>query len=95
MLRIQRSINAKNVRLALSGRIEGEHLAELQRLIDEDAEHGTITLDLREVRLVDREAVDFLARSEANGVRLRNCPGYLREWMDAAESINPPGKPRR
>ena len=38
MLKIQRSINAGNVRFALSGRIESEHLAELQRLIDEDAQ---------------------------------------------------------
>ena len=97
MLKIQRSTNAKNVRFALSGRIEREHLAELQRLIDEEAQRGAITLDLREVRLVDREAVEFLARSEANGVRLRNCPTYLREWITTAENApaNPPRKTRR
>jgi ABC-type transporter Mla MlaB component len=97
MLKIQRSTNANNVRFALSGRIEREHLAELQRLIDEDAQRGTIALDLREVQLVDREAVDFLARCEANGVRLRNCPAYLREWITTAENApaNPPRKTRR
>ena len=96
MLKIQRSMKAGNVRFALSGRIESEHLAELQRLIDEDAQRGTITLDLREVRLVDREAVDFLARCEANGVRLRNCPAYLREWIaSAGNAANPPRKTRR
>lgn len=96
MLKIQRSINAKHVRFALSGRIEREHLAELQRLIDEDGERGAITLDLGEVRLVDREAVDFLARSEANGIRLRNCPAYLREWIASGEipPANPPRKTR-
>ena len=96
MLKIQRSIKAKNVRFALSGRIESEHVAELQRLLDEDAQRGTITLDLLEVRLVDREAVEFLARCEANGVRLRNCPAYLREWITRAESAsaNPPRKTR-
>ena len=97
MLKIQRSIKANKVRLVLSGRIEHEHLAELQRLIDEDAQRGPITLDLRDVRLVDREAVDFLARCEANGVRLRNCPAYLREWITTAENglANPPRKTRR
>ena len=97
MLKIQRSIKAGNVSFALSGRIETQHLAELKRLIDEDAQRGAITLDLREVRLVDREAVEFLARSEANGVRLRNCPAYLREWIASGENApaNPPRKTRR
>ena len=97
MLKIQRSTRGQNVRFALSGRIESEHLAELQRLIDEDAQRGTITLDLREVRLVDREAVEFLARSEANGVQLKNCPAYLREWIACGKipPANPPRKTRR
>jgi len=97
MLKIQRSMKARNVRFALSGRIEREHLAELQRLIDEEAQRGAITLDLREVRLVDREAVEFLACCEANGVRLRNCPAYLREWITTAEKApaNPPAKTGR
>src|SRR5882672_3781425 len=94
MLKIQRSINARNVRFALSGRIEREHLEELQRLIEEDAQRGTITLDLREVRLVDREAVEFLAGCEANGVRLRNCPAYLREWI-ASGKLPPASPPRK
>ena len=93
MLKIQRSAKNQNVRFALSGRIEREHVAELQRLIAEEAQGGAITLDLQEVRLVDREAVEFLARSEANGVRLRNCPTYLREWITTAE--NAPAKPPR
>jgi len=97
MLKIERVMKANNVRFALSGRIEHEHLAELQRLIDEDAQRGTITLDLRDVRLVDREAVEFLTRCEANGVRLRNCPAYLREWITTAANApgNPPRKTRR
>jgi ABC-type transporter Mla MlaB component len=95
MLKIQRSVKANKVRFALSGRIEREHLGELQRLIDEDARSGgAITLDLREVRLVDREAVEFLARSEANGVRLRNRPPYLREWI-ASGKITPGNPPRK
>ena len=96
MLKIQRSMKAGNVTFALSGRIESEHLAELQRLIDEEAQPGAITLDLREVGLVDRETVDFLARSEANDVRLRNCPAYLREWIARGKTApaNPPRKTR-
>jgi ABC-type transporter Mla MlaB component len=97
MLKIQRSIDADNVRFVLSGRLEREHLAELQRLIDEDAPHNVLTLDLEEIRLVDREAVGFLARCEAAGIRLENCAAYVREWIALEEDgpVNPPRTTRR
>jgi hypothetical protein len=25
--------------------------------------------------------VEFLALNEANGIALRNCPAYIREWI--------------
>jgi hypothetical protein len=31
--------------------------------------------------LVDREAVKLLAFSEFNGLELRNCLAYIREWI--------------
>jgi len=34
-----------------------------------------------EVIVVDREAVRLLAVSETNGIELRNCPAYIREWV--------------
>jgi len=40
-----------------------------------------LVLDLGNVKLVDRGAVRFLARHEARGTTLRNCPGYIREWI--------------
>ncbi len=83
MLRIQRYVEAGAVRLALSGRIQGAHLAELERAIDADsAVAGALTLDLSEVRLVERAAVTFLARCEAAGVRLVSCATYVRAWID-------------
>ena len=92
MLKIQRSIDADNVRFVLSGRLERQYIAELQRLIDEDAPHNVVTLDLGEIRLVDREAVGFLARCEAAGIRLENCAAYVREWIAREEEapVNPP-----
>ena len=35
----------------------------------------------RVASLVDREAVNLLAFSEFNGLELRNCPAYIREWI--------------
>ena len=82
MLRIQRSSD-RGIVLSLSGRIEIEDLAELQRLLNLETAGQDIALDLQDVTLVDRDAVKFLARCEAKSVRLENCPAYVREWMAA------------
>ena len=46
-----------------------------------EQESGGFAIDLKNVLLVDREAVKLLAVSEANGTELRNCPPYIREWV--------------
>jgi anti-anti-sigma regulatory factor len=81
MLKIRRSEDGGLAIFALSGRIEEEHVSELQELLAGEVEFAKITLDLEEVRLVDREVVRFLAACEARGIRLRNCPSYVREWI--------------
>jgi ABC-type transporter Mla MlaB component len=81
MLRIQRSEHSGGVRLTLSGRIETEHLPELQRLIEGEGGQRVLTFDLQEVKLVDRDAVMFLAQCETAGATLENCPAYIREWI--------------
>ena len=65
----------------LSGRIDAEELAELQRLFEVEGQNHRIVLDLKEVKLVDRDAVRFLSHCEANGIKLENCPAYIREWI--------------
>jgi anti-anti-sigma regulatory factor len=79
MMRVQRSADGEFVVFALSGRIDVEDLAELRRLLE--AEHRHVVLDLKDLRLVDRDAVEFLAGSETDGIRLQNCPAYIREWI--------------
>ena len=63
----------------LSGRIEKEDLMELKTLLKKNAK--AVVLDLKEIRLVDREAVRFLANFETDEGRLTNCPPYIREWI--------------
>jgi len=82
MLKIQRS-STDRVVFSLSGRIGIEGVAELQRLFRLEASGQEIALDLRDVTLIDREAVKFLARCEQERVKLENCPAYIREWMEA------------
>ncbi len=80
MLRIQRSANGKVV-FTLSGRIEMEDIAELQRLFALETVDHPLVLDLKNVTLVHRDAVKFLATCESNGTTLQNCPGYIRAWI--------------
>jgi anti-anti-sigma regulatory factor len=79
-LRIERSARQRFTVFTLSGRMEAEQVPELKQLLDHD--HRNIILDLRDVRLADRDAVRFLRGCEADGMKLENCPAYVREWMD-------------
>ena len=79
-LRIERSERQRLTVFTLSGRMEAEQVTELKKLLDRD--YQNIILDLRELRLADRDAVRFLRGCQAEGVRLENCPAYVREWMD-------------
>lgn len=80
MLKIQRIIESGTVRLILIGRVSATQLPDLQDLIRSEAAREVV-LDLTEVTLVDREVVQFLVQCEANGLRVTNCPAYIREWM--------------
>jgi hypothetical protein len=80
MLKIQRKANGR-VLFTLSGRIEAEDIDELRRLLELEDTSRKIALDLRDVTLVDRDGVKFLADCEANGIQLENCPAYIREWI--------------
>ena len=83
MLRIQRANENGLVTFALSGRIEYENVHQLKNLLDSEFEFSCITFDLNELRLVDRDAVRSLAGFEAKGVKLTNCPPYIRGWIDS------------
>lgn len=80
-LRIEKAVQQGSAVFSLVGRFEAEHIEEVEDLLDLHKEASSVVLDLREVRLADREAVKFLARCEAGGVQLENCPAYIREWV--------------
>lgn len=79
VLKIERLSDGPDIVLRLSGRIESQHVQELKAQIDGNT--PKIVLDLEQVRLVDLDAVHFLAVCEAKGIELRSCPPYVREWI--------------
>ncbi|HEV3214812.1 MAG TPA: hypothetical protein VGZ27_03770 [Vicinamibacterales bacterium] len=54
----------------------------MRRLFDLLPNYRDIVVDLKDVTLVDREAMRFFSRCEADGATLENCTPYLREWME-------------
>jgi anti-anti-sigma regulatory factor len=79
VFKIEKHSSGQALIVRLSGRIQAEHLQLLRAQI-ESCTQKTI-LNLQEVTLVDRAAVRFLAHCELNGIELRNCSLYIREWI--------------
>lgn len=65
----------------LSGRIEAEHTEELRELLKPATDGRDRIIDLEEIKLTDRDAIKFLAACEVNGIKLQNCPSYIRNWI--------------
>ena len=90
-LRIQISDETDRLTFTLTGRIQAEQIAELQALLTSELPTHHLVLDMKDVKLVDREAVCFLAEIESKGAVLRNCCAFIREWIsrerDAIEKV--------
>ena len=79
--RIDRFIDGDEaVILRVSGRIHTQNLDTLRDVLGR--QNGRVVIDLEDVALIDREVVAFLALSEIDGIELRNCAAYIREWVD-------------
>jgi hypothetical protein len=72
--------------LRISGRITQDDVPVLRAAIDQ--ERARLAIDLADVGLVGRDTVNLLAISEGRGIELRNCPRYIREWVDRERAAN-------
>jgi anti-anti-sigma regulatory factor len=79
VMRIERVSDGQLTILRLSGRLQSEHVEELKAQIEGSTQR--VVLNLQEVKLVDRDAVRFLAVCEANGIELCQCSPYIRNWI--------------
>ena len=82
MLRIKRSENGEVV-FTLSGQMDEEAIAELETLINLESKQRPIVLDLIDLTLANENGITFFVHCEANSVTLKNCPAYVREWINA------------
>ncbi len=70
------------VTLWLNGKFCEDALPELKQSISEArGAQQRIYIDLSEVTLVDRKAVQYFSEQADDDVKLVNCPIYLRRWI--------------
>jgi anti-anti-sigma regulatory factor len=80
MLKIQRTANG-DVVFTVSGRLDAHNVSELSALLAAEPGGRTRVLDLKDLVLVDGDAVRFLRSCEADSIVVRNCPPYIRAWI--------------
>jgi hypothetical protein len=61
--------------------MDQDAIAALETLIKSEGDGRPIILDLEDVTLVGQDAITFLDRWEAKSIMLKNCAGYIREWI--------------
>ena len=76
--RIDRRWTEQGLLLYISGQLAAEDLEVVRTALDP---RRVVAIELAEVELANREAVKLLAQAEAEGIELRNCPAYIREWI--------------
>jgi hypothetical protein len=76
--RIDRFPTSQGLVLHISGRITGEDVDVLRTALEDGS---VVAVELAELELIDRDAMKLLAINEANGIELRHCPAYIREWI--------------
>ena len=87
MFKIEKVAEGNGSVLRLVGRINAEHLDELNNLIG-NAEPRVVKLDLSEVTLVDLDVVRFLGDQERRGVALGKCSPYISEWIQREQTVS-------
>ena len=94
VLKIRRTANGE-VGFMVSGRMDSESIAELERMFQSEANRHMI-LDLKDLTLASQDGINFLERCEAGAIALKNCPAYIHEWiMSRKSTVSKPARGRR
>jgi len=79
VLKIERISGKRRTLIRLSGELRAEQLDQLKDEIERAGPR--VVLDLKEVYLVDIEAVRFLNTCVPRGVAVQHGSPYIKEWM--------------
>jgi hypothetical protein len=76
--RIDRLSTEKGLVVYISGRLAEEYLDVVRIALDG---RPVVAIELGDLELVSSDAVKLLIQAEAQGIELRSCPAYIREWI--------------
>jgi hypothetical protein len=82
-LRIVADVGEDGTTIRLIGRMRAEHIAPVRAELA--VSRAPTALDLNEVTLADVDAIRFLVTAERQGVALKHCAPFIREWMAREE----------
>lgn len=86
MLKLCRTVNGEVV-FQLSGTMDSDEISIVRSSLEKEEGGSTIVLDLSELRLVDRGAVQFLDTCEGKGIKLLNAPRYIALWVERERTL--------
>jgi hypothetical protein len=78
-LKIETIRRDEGTSIKVIGRLRAESLPDLKAEIK--GVGTVIALEMDEVTLVDLDVVRFLGVCESQGIELRRCPPYIRQWV--------------
>ena len=87
--RIERVSTEQGLILSVSGRLAADDLELIRMALDG---RRLVAIELAEVELVSPDAVQLLVRAEDEGIELRSCPAYIREWIRNERESGPPSE---
>jgi hypothetical protein len=72
----------RSITLLLNGKFNEDAVYELhQSIMEARGARQRILIDLSEVTLVDRKAVEYISEQSGDDIQVVNCPIYLRRWI--------------
>ena len=82
--RLSRVLSGKRITFEFNGELTGKELPEIAAMIERERP-GSIVLDLANLTMASREAIEYLRQAAADGAELVNCPPYICRWIEAEE----------
>jgi len=82
--RLSRVLSGKRITFEFNGELTGKELPEIAAMIERERP-GSIVLDLANLTMASREAIEYLRQAAADAAELVNCPPYICRWIEAED----------
>jgi anti-anti-sigma regulatory factor len=80
MLKItKKTVDSELITVSLHGHFTAEYIPEVEKSLSNGHQGGAVVLDLTNVTLVDRAAMEFVR--EAKSAKIKNVPSYVKRWI--------------